>query len=116
MSALAAERPRATASAPGAQGTIQGALYGAKALAQGIGPLIFAALFSACTRSDSPLPYFPGARAARAAARPGAARWGPPAAVRTSRRPAPARMAVFFLYVTTDHAKATKATLAPPCS
>ncbi|KAK9805583.1 hypothetical protein WJX72_006405 [[Myrmecia] bisecta] len=43
------------------QGTIQGALYGARSLAQGVGPLIFAALFSAFTRSDSPLPYFPGA-------------------------------------------------------
>ena len=42
------------------QGTIQGALYGAKALAQGIGPLIFAGLFSAFTRSDSRLPFFPG--------------------------------------------------------
>ncbi len=42
------------------QGTIQGALYGAKALAQGIGPLIFASLFSAFTRSDSRLPFFPG--------------------------------------------------------
>ncbi|KAK9826348.1 hypothetical protein WJX81_000370 [Elliptochloris bilobata] len=43
------------------QGTIQGALYGAKALAQGMGPLVFAALFSAFTRSDSKLPFFPGA-------------------------------------------------------
>ncbi|KAK9805503.1 hypothetical protein WJX72_001711 [[Myrmecia] bisecta] len=43
------------------QGTIQGALYGARSLAQGVGPLIFAALFSAFTRSDSPMPYFPGA-------------------------------------------------------
>ena len=47
----------------GWQGTIQGALYGAKALAQGIGPLVFAALFSAFSRSDSQLPYFPGAHA-----------------------------------------------------
>ncbi|KAK9864269.1 hypothetical protein WJX84_011024 [Apatococcus fuscideae] len=43
------------------QGQIQGALYGARALAQGLGPFAFAALFAAFSRSDSPLPYFPGA-------------------------------------------------------
>lgn len=40
---------------------MQGALYGARALATGTGPLLFAAMFSAFTKSDSPLPYFPGA-------------------------------------------------------
>lgn len=39
----------------------QGALYGAKALATGAGPLLFAAMFSGFTKTDSPLPYFPGA-------------------------------------------------------
>lgn len=43
------------------QGSVQGALYGARALASGVGPLFFAFLFSAFTRTDSPLPYFPGA-------------------------------------------------------
>lgn len=43
------------------QGSVQGALNGAKALASGVGPLAFAALFAAFTRSDSPLPFFPGA-------------------------------------------------------
>ncbi|KAK9855166.1 hypothetical protein WJX84_009416 [Apatococcus fuscideae] len=43
------------------QGQIQGALYGARALAQGLGPFAFAAMFAAFSRSDSPLPYFPGA-------------------------------------------------------
>lgn len=43
------------------QGTVQGALFGARALAQGIGPVMFAAIFSAFTRSDTDLPYFPGA-------------------------------------------------------
>lgn len=42
------------------QGQIQGALYGARALAQGLGPFAFAAMFAAFSRSDSPLPYFPG--------------------------------------------------------
>ena len=44
----------------GLQGQIQGALYGARALAQGLGPFAFAAMFAAFSRSDSPLPYFPG--------------------------------------------------------
>jgi hypothetical protein len=43
------------------QGAVQGALYGARALASGTGPLLFALLFSAFTKTDSPLPYFPGA-------------------------------------------------------
>lgn len=43
------------------QGSVQGALYGARALASGLGPIAFALLFAAFTRSDSPLPYFPGA-------------------------------------------------------
>lgn len=42
------------------QGAVQGALYGARALASGTGPLLFALLFSAFTKTDSPLPYFPG--------------------------------------------------------
>lgn len=40
---------------------LQGALYGAKALATGTGPLLFAAMFAGFTKTDSPLPYFPGA-------------------------------------------------------
>lgn len=44
-----------------AQGTIQGALYGARALAQGTGPIIFAAIFAAFTREESPFPKFAGA-------------------------------------------------------
>lgn len=40
---------------------VQGALYGAKALATGAGPLFFAAMFAGFTKTDSPLPYFPGA-------------------------------------------------------
>ena len=39
---------------------MQGALYGARALAQGTGPLIFAAIFAAFTRDDSPFPKFAG--------------------------------------------------------
>lgn len=42
------------------QGAVQGALQGARALAQGIGPLIFAGLFSIFTQSWSPFPYIPG--------------------------------------------------------
>lgn len=42
------------------QGTIQGALYGARALAQGTGPIIFAAVFAAFTRDESPFPKFAG--------------------------------------------------------
>jgi fucose permease len=43
------------------QGSVQGALYGARSVASGVGPLAFAFLFSAFTKSDSPLPFFPGA-------------------------------------------------------
>lgn len=43
------------------QGSVQGALYGARAIASGIGPLVFAFLFKAFTTSDSSLPFFPGA-------------------------------------------------------
>ena len=43
------------------QGSVQGALYGARSLASGTGPLLFAGLFSAFTKTESPLPYFPGA-------------------------------------------------------
>lgn len=39
----------------------QGALMGARAVASGFGPIVFSLLFAAFTRSDSPLPYFPGA-------------------------------------------------------
>lgn len=39
---------------------LQGALYGARALASGCGPLVFAWLFKAFTSSQSELPYFPG--------------------------------------------------------
>lgn len=44
----------------GVQGTVQGALYGARALAQGIGPLIFAWMFAAFTKGSYGLPVFPG--------------------------------------------------------
>jgi DHA1 family tetracycline resistance protein-like MFS transporter len=43
------------------QGTVQGALNGAKSLASGVGPLAFAWLFAAFTRTDSEFPFFPGA-------------------------------------------------------
>lgn len=43
------------------QGSVQGALNGAKSLASGVGPLAFAWLFAAFTRTDSKLPFFPGA-------------------------------------------------------
>lgn len=42
------------------QGTAQGALFGILALSQGVGPLVFAFLFSGFTRSDSTWIYFPG--------------------------------------------------------
>ena len=42
------------------QGAMQGALAGARALASGIGPLIFAGLFALFTQSWSPFPFFPG--------------------------------------------------------
>jgi MFS family permease len=43
------------------QGAVQGALAGARALASGVGPLLFAFVFALTTRTDSPLPFFPGA-------------------------------------------------------
>ena len=39
---------------------MQGALFGARSLASGLGPIIFAALFALFSRSDTGLPYFPG--------------------------------------------------------
>lgn len=42
------------------QGAMQGALFGARSLATGLGPVLFATAFSAFTRSDSRLPFFPG--------------------------------------------------------
>jgi hypothetical protein len=42
------------------QGAMQGALFGARSLATGMGPVIFASVFSLFSRSDSRLPYFPG--------------------------------------------------------
>lgn len=43
------------------QGQIQGALYGVQALAMGLGPLLFSAIFTAFTRAHSILPYLPAA-------------------------------------------------------
>lgn len=47
------------------QGTVQGALQGARALAAGVGPLAFAALFSIFTKQEGGwwgvVPFFPGA-------------------------------------------------------
>ena len=43
-----------------AQGMVQGALSSVKALAQGVGPLIYSGLFSLFSHKDSKLPYFPG--------------------------------------------------------
>lgn len=42
------------------QGAMQGALFGARSLATGLGPVLFAAAFSVFSRSDSRLPFFPG--------------------------------------------------------
>jgi len=42
------------------QGAVQGALFGAKALAGGLGPLVLAQIFRMFTRTDSSLPYLPG--------------------------------------------------------
>lgn len=39
---------------------MQGALFGARSLGTGLGPILFATLFSLFSRSASPLPYFPG--------------------------------------------------------
>ena len=42
------------------QGTVQGALYGARALAQGVGPLGFSYMFFFFSRSRSGNPFLPG--------------------------------------------------------
>lgn len=46
---------------PTRQGAVNGALLGAGSMAQGIGPLVFAAVFAAFTRTDTRLPYAPWA-------------------------------------------------------
>jgi hypothetical protein len=43
---------KANAAAPHEQGAVQGGLFAARALAAGLGPLPWAALFRACTRTD----------------------------------------------------------------
>jgi MFS transporter, DHA1 family, tetracycline resistance protein len=45
------------------QGTVQGAMFGTKALAQGFGPLLFAGIFRAFSTTDRMpgLPFYPGA-------------------------------------------------------
>eukprot|EP01026_Neomeris_dumetosa_P039687 TRINITY_DN3264_c0_g1_i2.p3 TRINITY_DN3264_c0_g1~~TRINITY_DN3264_c0_g1_i2.p3 ORF type:complete len:228 (-),score=23.85 TRINITY_DN3264_c0_g1_i2:819-1451(-) len=43
------------------QGTVQGAMFGAKSLAQGLGPLLFAFLFSTFTQTESVSIYYPQA-------------------------------------------------------
>ena len=54
---------RASLLAGWVQGAMQGAIFGARSLATGCGPILFAALFSAFSRSEpSALPYFPGER------------------------------------------------------
>lgn len=52
---------KANSAADHEQGTVQGALAGARSLASGMGPLAFAALFAAFTKTESSLTYFPGA-------------------------------------------------------
>ncbi|CAG9465886.1 unnamed protein product [Pedinophyceae sp. YPF-701] len=58
---------KANAAADDEQGAVQGALFGARAAAAGVGPLLFAGLFHATTSGSReeggawPLPYFPGA-------------------------------------------------------
>ena len=39
---------------------MQGALFGARSLGTGFGPILFATVFSLFSRTDSPFPYFPG--------------------------------------------------------
>ena len=39
---------------------MQGALFGARSLGTGFGPILFATVFSMFSRTDSPFPYFPG--------------------------------------------------------
>jgi MFS transporter, DHA1 family, tetracycline resistance protein len=45
---------------PDEQGLVQGALASLRALATGIGPLFFAALYRACATADAPLGFRPG--------------------------------------------------------
>ena len=42
------------------QGMVQGALGGTKAMAQGLGPLLYAGIFSLFSTAGHGLPYFPG--------------------------------------------------------
>ncbi|KXZ52567.1 hypothetical protein GPECTOR_9g611 [Gonium pectorale] len=44
---------------PRQQGAVFGALQGISAMASGLGPLLFASVFRAVTRTDSPLPFMP---------------------------------------------------------
>ncbi|KAG2441733.1 hypothetical protein HXX76_003348 [Chlamydomonas incerta] len=46
--------------APGQQGAVFGALQAISSMASGLGPLLFAAVFRAVTRTDSTLPKMPG--------------------------------------------------------
>ena len=39
---------------------MQGALYGARSLAQGAGPVIFAGIFTLFSQTSTSVPYFPG--------------------------------------------------------
>ncbi len=39
---------------------MQGALFGARSLGTGFGPILFATIFSLFSRTDSPFPFFPG--------------------------------------------------------
>jgi hypothetical protein len=43
---------------------MQGALFGARSLGTGFGPILFATVFSMFSRTDSTLPFFPGKRSA----------------------------------------------------
>ncbi len=42
---------------------MQGALFGARSLGTGFGPILFATIFSLFSRTDSPFPFFPGTAA-----------------------------------------------------
>ena len=57
---VAAALRAALTGAGGVQGMVQGALGGTKALAQGLGPLLYAGIFSLFSRPGGPLPFFPG--------------------------------------------------------
>lgn len=55
---------KANNAAPHEQGAVQGAIFGARSVAMGIGPLVFAAMFAAFTRPEeqgSVLPFLPQA-------------------------------------------------------